>query len=199
MHCWKSAISFPVCGRDFSLLLPIPTMAAPDVWEDSGGMGRGGPAPHGVPHRRAALDWGSALAPQRDLLQPLSCSAVAWAGLPSFAAFSWGDQTKVLGERLLFGFPPWCAGVPPWAGGDSCRGSMACRLGACLGLSVVKCHRYTGLCMSASPLASSHCSSPVSRFVHLLDSVLHYLIPLSEDSIGTFNAIRVSVCWALMG
>ncbi|KFO89031.1 E3 ubiquitin-protein ligase HECTD3, partial [Buceros rhinoceros silvestris] len=30
----------------------------------------------------------------------------------------------------------------------------------------------------------------IERFVHLLDSVLHYLIPLSEDSIGTFNAIR---------
>ncbi|XP_028939898.1 E3 ubiquitin-protein ligase HECTD3, partial [Antrostomus carolinensis] len=33
--------------------------------------------------------------------------------------------------------------------------------------------------------------SLVSRFVHLLDSVLHYLIPLSEDSVGTFNALRL--------
>ncbi|KAM6080785.1 E3 ubiquitin-protein ligase HECTD3-like [Theristicus caerulescens] len=30
----------------------------------------------------------------------------------------------------------------------------------------------------------------IQRFVQLLDSVLHYLIPLSEDSIGTFNALR---------
>ncbi|XP_067997693.1 E3 ubiquitin-protein ligase HECTD3-like isoform X2 [Melanerpes formicivorus] len=30
----------------------------------------------------------------------------------------------------------------------------------------------------------------IQRFVHLLDSVLHYLIPLSEDSMGTFNALR---------
>ncbi|NXP43476.1 HECD3 ligase, partial [Heliornis fulica] len=30
----------------------------------------------------------------------------------------------------------------------------------------------------------------IQRFVHLLDSVLGYLIPLSEDSIGTFNALR---------
>uniref|UniRef100_A0A8C8B591 HECT domain E3 ubiquitin protein ligase 3 n=1 Tax=Otus sunia TaxID=257818 RepID=A0A8C8B591_9STRI len=29
----------------------------------------------------------------------------------------------------------------------------------------------------------------IQRFVQLLDSVLHYLIPLSEDSIGTFNAL----------
>ncbi|NXX20726.1 HECD3 ligase, partial [Podargus strigoides] len=30
----------------------------------------------------------------------------------------------------------------------------------------------------------------IQRFVQLLDSVLHYLIPLTEDSIGTFNALR---------
>ncbi|KAM6305361.1 E3 ubiquitin-protein ligase HECTD3-like [Aegotheles albertisi] len=30
----------------------------------------------------------------------------------------------------------------------------------------------------------------IQRFVQLLDSVLHYLIPLSEDSTGTFNALR---------
>ncbi|XP_014794517.1 PREDICTED: E3 ubiquitin-protein ligase HECTD3-like [Calidris pugnax] len=30
----------------------------------------------------------------------------------------------------------------------------------------------------------------IQRFVQLLDSVLHYLIPLPEDSIGTFNALR---------
>ncbi|XP_075280738.1 E3 ubiquitin-protein ligase HECTD3 isoform X3 [Opisthocomus hoazin] len=30
----------------------------------------------------------------------------------------------------------------------------------------------------------------VKEFVQLLDSVLHYLIPLSEDSIGTFSALR---------
>lgn len=54
---------------------------------------------------------------------------------------------------------------------------------------VVKCH---------SP-AASHCSSPVSRFVQLLESVLCYLVPLSEDSIGTFDALRVSVCQALLG
>ncbi|XP_035750075.1 E3 ubiquitin-protein ligase HECTD3 isoform X2 [Egretta garzetta] len=30
----------------------------------------------------------------------------------------------------------------------------------------------------------------IQRFVQLLDSVLHYLVPLSEDSIGTFNALR---------
>ncbi|XP_074953892.1 E3 ubiquitin-protein ligase HECTD3-like [Phalacrocorax aristotelis] len=30
----------------------------------------------------------------------------------------------------------------------------------------------------------------IQRFVHLLDSVLHYLVPLSEDSIGTFDALR---------
>ncbi|XP_075280737.1 E3 ubiquitin-protein ligase HECTD3 isoform X2 [Opisthocomus hoazin] len=30
----------------------------------------------------------------------------------------------------------------------------------------------------------------IQRFVQLLDSVLHYLIPLSEDSIGTFSALR---------
>ncbi|XP_075364763.1 E3 ubiquitin-protein ligase HECTD3 isoform X1 [Mycteria americana] len=30
----------------------------------------------------------------------------------------------------------------------------------------------------------------IQRFVQLLDSVLHYLFPLSEESIGTFNALR---------
>ncbi|XP_063200951.1 E3 ubiquitin-protein ligase HECTD3-like isoform X2 [Chroicocephalus ridibundus] len=30
----------------------------------------------------------------------------------------------------------------------------------------------------------------IQRFVQLLDSVLHYLIPLPEDSIGTFDALR---------
>ncbi|KFP83824.1 E3 ubiquitin-protein ligase HECTD3, partial [Apaloderma vittatum] len=30
----------------------------------------------------------------------------------------------------------------------------------------------------------------IQRFVQLLDSVLHYLIPCSEDGIGTFNALR---------
>ncbi|XP_030310729.1 E3 ubiquitin-protein ligase HECTD3 isoform X1 [Calypte anna] len=30
----------------------------------------------------------------------------------------------------------------------------------------------------------------IQRFVQILESVLHYLIPLSEDSIGTFNALR---------
>ncbi|XP_064003765.1 E3 ubiquitin-protein ligase HECTD3-like isoform X2 [Pogoniulus pusillus] len=30
----------------------------------------------------------------------------------------------------------------------------------------------------------------IQRFVHLLDSVLHYLIPLSEETIGTFDALR---------
>uniref|UniRef100_A0A8C3KAX2 E3 ubiquitin-protein ligase HECTD3 n=1 Tax=Calidris pygmaea TaxID=425635 RepID=A0A8C3KAX2_9CHAR len=30
----------------------------------------------------------------------------------------------------------------------------------------------------------------IQRFVQLLDSVLHYLIPLPEDSIGTFNSMR---------
>ncbi|NWS71873.1 HECD3 ligase, partial [Crotophaga sulcirostris] len=30
----------------------------------------------------------------------------------------------------------------------------------------------------------------IQRFVHLLESVLHYLIPLSEDSTGTFKALR---------
>lgn len=35
------------------------------------------------------------------------------------------------------------------------------------------------------------------RFVQLLDSVLWYLIPISEESIGTFNVLRVSVRWLL--
>ncbi|NWU54672.1 HECD3 ligase, partial [Dromas ardeola] len=30
----------------------------------------------------------------------------------------------------------------------------------------------------------------IQRFVQILDSVLHYLIPLPEDSISTFNALR---------
>ncbi|NXT48602.1 HECD3 ligase, partial [Pluvianellus socialis] len=30
----------------------------------------------------------------------------------------------------------------------------------------------------------------IQRFVHLVDSVLHYMIPFPEDSIGTFNALR---------
>lgn len=65
----------------------------------------------------------------------------------------------------------------------------------CLGLSVVKHHRRCiGLYVSTNPLASLRCFSLVSRFVQLLDSVLHYLIPFPEDSIGTFDALRVSVC-----
>lgn len=38
---------------------------------------------------------GSALAPQRDPLQQFSHSAAAWAGLPSFTAFSWGGGNKI--------------------------------------------------------------------------------------------------------
>lgn len=63
----------------------------------------------------------------------------------------------------------------------------------------MKCHGRIRLCIFANPLASSRCSSLVSRFVQLLDSVLCYLTPPSEDSIGTFNALRVSVCWAPLG
>lgn len=49
-------------------------------------------------------------------------------------------------------------------------------------------------------MASSPCSSLAPRFVQLLDSVLWYLIPISEEGIGTFNMLRVSVsslgwCW----
>lgn len=55
-----------------------------------------------------------------------------------------------------------------------------------------------GIVKCRSP-ATSHCFSPVSRFVQLLESVLCYLIPLSEDSIGTFNALRVSMCQASLG
>nr|XP_009477774.1 PREDICTED: E3 ubiquitin-protein ligase HECTD3-like [Pelecanus crispus] len=39
----------------------------------------------------------------------------------------------------------------------------------------------------------------IQRFVQLLDSVLCYLIPLSEDSIGTFSALTVSICQAPLG
>lgn len=66
-------------------------------------------------------------------------------------------------------------------------------------MSAVKHHGHIRLCRSANPLASSRCSSLVSRFVQLLDSVLCYLIPLSEDSVGTFNALRVSVCRGPLG
>lgn len=50
-----------------------------------------------------------------------------------------------------------------------------------------------------SPAASHKSFSLVSRFVQLLESVLCYLVPLSEDSIGTFNALRVSMCQASLG
>lgn len=56
-----------------------------------------------------------------------------------------------------------------------------------------QCPRVVVKC--SSPAASHH-FSPVSRFVQLLEKVLCYLIPVSEDSMGTFNALRVSMCQA---
>lgn len=76
---------------------------------------------------------------------------------------------------------------------------MVPRFGVCLGLSAVKCYGCIEFCMSTNPLASSHCSSPFSRFVQFLDSVLCYLIPFPEESLSTFSAFRVSVCQYLLG
>lgn len=59
--------------------------------------------------------------------------------------------------------------------------------------------QYPGVVVKCRSPAASHCFSPFSRFVQLLESVLCYLIPLSEDSIGTFNALRVSKCQASLG
>lgn len=76
---------------------------------------------------------------------------------------------------------------------------MVPRLDVCLGLSAMKCYECIEFCMSVNPLASSLCSSPFSRFVQLLDSVLCYVIPYPEESFSTFNAFRVSVCQYHLG
>ena len=136
------------------LAAPHPNTAASNVWGAWWQHGARGTCITWIPPPRCLQGsprLGSALAPQRHPLQRFSCSAAAWAGLPSFAAFYWGEQNKALGQKVLVGCSPWCAGVPPWDGGDPRAGSVAPRLSACLGLSVVKCHGHIGLCMFANP------------------------------------------------
>lgn len=124
---------------------------------------------------------GSALAPQRSsAVIQLQCSIMGWAALVS---------SIFLGEMKQSAWPEGAGWVLLL-----CLVSLHGLEGThvqetqCSGV-VVKCH---------SP-AASHCFSPVSRFVQFLESVLCYLIPLSEDSIGTFNALRVSMCRASLG